>query len=86
MSLQNITDLFQTLGIVVLTLWVASIRGELRDAESGTVTAFETFSSSALGSIPTRIQAGFFWQGVFPVPVSAGPRPFGPLTMEQHIG
>lgn len=35
MSLQNITDLFQTLGIVVLTLWVASIRGELRDAESG---------------------------------------------------
>lgn len=35
MSLQNIIDLFQTLGIVVLTLWVASIRGELRDAESG---------------------------------------------------
>lgn len=32
MSLQNITDLFQTLGIVVLTLWVASIRGRLTDA------------------------------------------------------
>lgn len=31
MGLQNITDLFQTLGIVVLTLWVASIRGRLTD-------------------------------------------------------
>ena len=32
MSLQNITDLFQTLGIVVLTLWVALIRGRFTDA------------------------------------------------------
>lgn len=35
MSLQNIIDLFQTLGIVVLILWIALIRSELKDAESG---------------------------------------------------
>ena len=35
MSVQNVIDLFQTLGVVVLALWVAAVRGELRDAESG---------------------------------------------------
>ena len=62
MSLQNITDLFQTLGIVVLTLWVASIRNvfEFRpwiysDQDTGRLFLAGSLSSTRLcGSTTLR--------------------------------